>query len=225
MTQTLSSAAVPTPAAPNAVPPVAPSRRTRLLLAAGIAAGPVFLVSGLVQASVRDGFDITRHALSQLSLGDAGWVQTGTFLLAGVLALLGAAGLRRAEVSRWVPLLVAVFGAGFVLSGIFEADPGRGFPVGTPDTPEVTMSTEGGLHMAAAMLAFVSLSASFLVLGRHFAARGERGRAIVCRVAPLVVLGGSAASAASVLTFLVGAAFGMLWLSAITARILRTAVR
>ncbi|WP_442945873.1 DUF998 domain-containing protein [Nonomuraea sp. LPB2021202275-12-8] len=43
----------------------------------------------------RDGFDPRRHALSQLALGEHGWIQTAAFALAGLLVLASALGLRR----------------------------------------------------------------------------------------------------------------------------------
>ena len=38
-----------------------PSAAARILLAAGIAAGPVYVLVGLVEAFTRSGFDLTRH--------------------------------------------------------------------------------------------------------------------------------------------------------------------
>src|SRR4051812_33053321 len=56
---------------------------TRALLLAGAAAGPLFTASALVQMATRDGFDLRRHALSQLSTGSSGWIQMATFVLTG----------------------------------------------------------------------------------------------------------------------------------------------
>jgi hypothetical protein len=39
------------------------------LLASGILAGPLFVAVGLIQATIRHGFDLRRHPLSLLSLG------------------------------------------------------------------------------------------------------------------------------------------------------------
>jgi hypothetical protein len=51
--------------------PASAATQTARLLACGIAAGPLFLTVGLTQAFIRDGFDLSRHPLSLLSLG--GW--------------------------------------------------------------------------------------------------------------------------------------------------------
>lgn len=45
---------------------------TRSLLGWGVVAGPFYLVVGLVLALTRPGFDLSRHQLSLLMLGDGG---------------------------------------------------------------------------------------------------------------------------------------------------------
>jgi hypothetical protein len=55
----------------TAVPAI---HRTRLLMC-GIVAGPLFLAVWFVHAVTREGFDLTRHPMSLLSLGDLGWIQ------------------------------------------------------------------------------------------------------------------------------------------------------
>lgn len=116
-----------------------PARPTpRLLTAAGIAAGPFFLLTGLAQGLTRHGFDFTHNALSQLSLGTLGWIQVTVFLLTGLLVTGGAIAIRRtlgdAPGGTWAPRLLDVFGASFLLAGVFRADPGAGFPAGAPRT-------------------------------------------------------------------------------------------
>jgi hypothetical protein len=49
---------------------------------------------GFVQILTRDGFDLDRHALSQLALGSWGFVQIANFLVTGVLVIAAARGLR-----------------------------------------------------------------------------------------------------------------------------------
>ena len=44
--------------------------RSQHLLAGAIVAGPLFLVVSLTQAFIRDGFDLRRHPISLLSLGE-----------------------------------------------------------------------------------------------------------------------------------------------------------
>ncbi|MFI7357845.1 DUF998 domain-containing protein [Streptomyces avidinii] len=199
--------------------PARSARRT--LLAGGTVAGPLFLGAGVVQGITRQGFDFTRNAISQLALGDAGWIQTVNFLLAGALLMGGAAGLRRAVRGERgggrAAALVAVFGASFWAAALFPADAGAGFPVGAPDV--ATMSTHGAVHMLGGMIGYLALCAAFLVLARPLAVRGHRGWAVASRCVPVAVLAGFAGSAASVLAFTAGAGFGLCWLAAVTARL------
>ncbi|SED04995.1 DUF998 domain-containing protein [Streptomyces sp. TLI_105] len=199
----------------------------RWALAGGVVAGPLFLAVGLAQGWARDGFDFTRNAISQLALGEAGWIQTASFVLTGALLIAGATGLRRALRGglggTWGPALVGVFGASFWAAAAFPADGGAGFPIGAPEA--VVMSGHGAVHMFGGMIGYLALCATFVVLARPLAARGLRGWAVASRVVPAVVLAGFMASAASVLAFTVGAGLGLLWLSAVTARLAAPADR
>ncbi|MFG2296370.1 DUF998 domain-containing protein [Streptomyces sp. NPDC048603] len=193
----------------------------RRALAGGMAAGPLFLGTGVVQGFARDGFDFTRNALSQLALGSAGWIQTVNFLLAGALLAAGAVGLRLllrgGAGGTWGPVLVAVFGASFWAAAVFPADAGAGFPAGAPDS--TTLSGHGAVHMLSGMVGYLALCAAFVVLARPLAARGHRGWALASRLAPAAVLAGFIGSAGSVLAFTAGAGFGLVWLAAVTARL------
>src|SRR4051812_40793022 len=105
----------------------------RRLLLAGMLAGPFFVVAELAQALTREGFDLRRHALSQLSTGHLGWVQMLTFVATGVgVTALGVAVLRsrgRIPGRRTVAAGVMVFGIGLAVAGLFPTDPANGFPV------------------------------------------------------------------------------------------------
>jgi uncharacterized protein DUF998 len=50
---------------------------------------------------------------------------------------------------------LAGYGLSLVVAGVFRADPGRGFPAGTPET--VPLSTSGLIHFAAGGVGFISL--------------------------------------------------------------------
>ncbi|MGW7241213.1 DUF998 domain-containing protein [Streptomyces sp. NPDC054804] len=150
-------------------------------------------------------------------------MQVTSFLLTGALVIAGAAGIRRTLAGtaegRWAPRLIRTFGASFLIAAVFTADPGAGFPVGTPETPAASLSWHGALHMLSAMVGFLALCASFLMLARHFAAERQRGWVLGSRLVPLGVLAGFAASSATVLAFTAAAALGLLWLTAITVRL------
>ncbi|MGP3927849.1 DUF998 domain-containing protein [Streptomyces sp. 8N616] len=209
---------------PPAVLDVPPARPVpRLLSAAGIAAGPLFLAAGLAQGLTRDGFDFTRNALSQLSLGALGWIQVTVFLLTGLLVIGGAIAIRQAlrdaPGGTWAPRLLGAFGASFLLAGVFPADPGAGFPAGAPEDRVTSLSAHGTVHMLSGTVGYLALCAAFLVLARHFAARRQRGWALTARLVPVGVLAGFAASATTVAAFTAGAGLGLLGLSAATARL------
>jgi hypothetical membrane protein len=105
---------------------------TRGLLVCGVASGPLFVGVSLIQALTRPGFDLTRHPISLLSLGDLGWIQIANFVLSGLLAIAYAVGMRRVlhqgRGGTWGPLLIGAYGAGLIAAGIFPPDPGFGFP-------------------------------------------------------------------------------------------------
>lgn len=147
------------------------------LLALGAAAGPLYLLVGLLQVLAREGFDPRRHALSLLSNGDGGWVQVANFIACGALVLAGAVGCRRALRSQragtWGPILLGVYGLGLIGSGVFCADPGRGFPPGSeaPESP----SRDGLLHFVFGGVAFYALIAACLVFAARYLRAGRRG--------------------------------------------------
>ncbi|MEU6759200.1 DUF998 domain-containing protein [Streptomyces sp. NPDC046685] len=208
--------------APHDIASSAPA--PRWAVTGGMVAGPLFLAVGLAQGFARDGFDFTRNAISQLALGESGWVQAVNFLLAGALLLTGAAGLRRVlrggPGGTWGPVLVGVFAVSFWVAAAFPADAGAGFPVGAPDA--TVMSGHGTVHMFGGMVGYLALCAAFAVLARPLAARGLRGWAVATRLVPVVVLAGFMVSAVSVLAFTAGAGLGLLWLTAVTARLAGT---
>jgi hypothetical protein len=153
--------------------------RARSLLLCGVLAGPFYLAVALAQALARDGFDITRHAVSLLSLGALGWIQVANFVITGVLVLACAAGLRsvmRGERGgTWGPILLGVYGAALVASGLFPADAGFGFPPGTPAGPPATMTTAGTLHFMVGGVGFMALIGACMVMARRYFAAGVAG--------------------------------------------------
>lgn len=149
--------------------------RDRLLLAGGVLAGPIFAGSALIQGLTRDGFDFRRHPVSVLSTGELGWIQILTFLVTGLLTIGAARTLPRLASGGpvWIPRLLTLYGIGLVGAGIFSADPGDGFPAGTPRGPG-QISWHGGLHFLAAAVAFVSLIVATVLLARRAARSGDR---------------------------------------------------
>jgi hypothetical membrane protein len=152
---------------------------TPALLACGAVAGPLYVAIALLQVLTRDGFDLSRHPLSLLSLGELGWIQIANFVVSGLLTIAFALGSRRVlhpgQAAKWGPRLLGLYGIGLVAGGVFVADPGAGFPPGAPEGAPDQLSWHGALHAVAPLLAFLSLIAACVVLARRFASAGERG--------------------------------------------------
>ncbi|GAA1536267.1 hypothetical protein GCM10009827_063420 [Dactylosporangium maewongense] len=162
------------------------------LLLAGSLAGPVFFASAVTQMLTRDGYDITRHPISQLATGGLGWIQITTFVLAGLGGIALAVGVRRTLTEgtgrRVLPIFVGIFGAGLVAAGVFTMDPEYGFPVGTADGPVGEMSWHSIAHSAAAAIAFTALAAAAIVLAVRQARRRTALPAVLNGLAALILL-------------------------------------
>ncbi|GAA4093841.1 DUF998 domain-containing protein [Nonomuraea soli] len=187
---------------------------TRALLVAGTLAAPLWAALSLAQAALREPFDLTRHPLSMLALGDLGWLQIANFVVAGVLFVAGSYGLRRTSGSVWLPRLTGIVGIGMIASGLLVMDPGAGFPAGYDAIP-TTMSWHSLGHMAAGSITFLTLSAACFVLARH---QGSTAGKVVSRLAGAGVLVANAyamsGGAAGSLVLAAGVIPAMLWLSA-----------
>jgi len=204
--------------------PSASNRLTQSLLCAGIAAGPLYLLTGLTQALTREGFDLRRHALSLLSNGDLGWIQIANFLVSGLSVIVGAAGVRRVlkgeSGGTWGPLLLGVYGLGLIGAGIFVADPGRGFPPGAP-MGSTSMSLNGLLHFVFGGLGFYGLIAACFVFARRFLKWRRMGWAVysvltgVLFFAAFAAIASGSTSTAILLGFYVAIAWIWLWHSTV----------
>lgn len=193
------------------------------LLTAAAVAAPLWTLAALAQVFTRDGFDLTRHPISMLSNGDLGWIQAANFIVSGVLTLCGAVGVRRAlrdgPGATWGPILLAVQGAGLVVAGFFRADPGFGFPPGTPDAP-LPMSGHGMVHMIAGSLSFLSMIIVSFVLARRFsgtpwALAGRASGLVFAACLAWTMTGG----AAGTLAMFCGVAVAWGWIAATMARL------
>jgi hypothetical protein len=146
---------------------------TRVLLACGVVAGPLYIVVGVIEMLIRPGFDLRRHSLSLLSNGDLGWIHIAMLVSTGLLTIAGALGMRRVLRSdrgrTWGPLLVGVYGLGLIGAGFFVADPALGFPPGTP-ADATTISWHGLMHFVSGGVGFLGLIAACFVFARRFAA-------------------------------------------------------
>src|SRR5262245_44376971 len=134
---------------------------TRVLLACGAVAGPMYVTVTMVEALTREAFDLRRHRFSWLTAGDLGWLHQSNMVLVGVLTVLLALGvrqmLRTGRGAVWGPRLLGLFGMAYIVGGLLRADPVAGFPPGT--TPEMVHTTWQG----AAQNASRSVSSLLLI--------------------------------------------------------------
>ncbi|MEV0803146.1 DUF998 domain-containing protein [Kribbella sp. NPDC050281] len=190
------------------------------LLLAGALAGPLYVGIGTIEAIVRDGFDIRRHALSLLANGTGGWIHSTMMVVTGLLTVVGALALRQAGLrSRWAVGGLVVYGAGVAAAGLMRADPVDGFPIGTPAGVPDSVSWHGLGHVIAGSIGFIGLIVACCVLSRRFARQNERGWSRFSLVTGVVYflsllgLSAGAGTAPGNLGFTVAVILGWTWLT------------
>jgi hypothetical membrane protein len=164
---------------------------TKLLLACGAIAAPLFIIIFLIEGATRADYSPLRHPVSSLAIGGLGWMQSANFIVTGLLMLAFAVGLRRAVQPRggstWGALLVTIVAIGLVGAGVFVTDPISGYPPGTPNM--VAQHTlHGTLHDLFSSLVFLGLPIACFVFARRFAGWGERGWSIYSVVTGVVFI-------------------------------------
>jgi Protein of unknown function (DUF998) len=202
---------------------------TRSLLRFGVLVGPFYLAVSLIQAVLRDGFDLTRHALSLLANGPGGWVQTANFVLSGLMVIAAAAGFGRVlrPTSRAVSWFLGGFGASMLVAAVFRADPMDGFPVGTPLGYPTSISTSGLVHFVAGSLGFSFLAVSCLIAAWAMSRRNTPTFArlsLLCGLAIVVgFFGGFAFSRAGIVGIWFSVLVGWAWLAIMSLHLYRLA--
>src|ERR1700682_28950 len=166
-------------------------RKATTLLYCGVVAGPVFTVVAVIEMMTRSGFALGRHDLSLLSNGSLGWIQISNFILAGVLTIAAALGMRRVlrsgRGSTWAPILIAIYGLGYIGVGVFVA---ASFPFARRFS---------GLRRRGWMA--YSLATGIVVL------------------AAVIGISSGSQSAATIIGFFVADTVGWAWLSALSVRL------
>jgi hypothetical protein len=195
---------------------------SRRLLDAGIAAGPFYLVVGVAQGLLREGFDFARHPLSVLANGPWGWIQTGNFVLTGLMVIAAAVGIARVlGKQRALTWWLGLYGVAMIAAAIFPADPVDGFPPGTPEGFPTTISTTGVLHFVSGAIAFASVGFSGLAAAWRFWRQRMMPLALLSLFSGLSVLLGFFGGMVTV--GIVGIWFavvvGWLWLSVVSMRL------
>mgnify|MGYP004417259097 CR=1 FL=1 len=146
------------------------------LLRAGIIAGVLVMTLSLSLAYLSEGFDISRHANSQLVLGEWGWLQTINFIMYGILVTIASIGMHQVMGGKpggtWAPLLMAIYGIGGFIVGLAPTDPAFGFPPGSDvifkGYDHISLSAQ--IHGIAGGIAFTAMALASLVFARYFTA-------------------------------------------------------
>ncbi|WP_214317881.1 DUF998 domain-containing protein [Nonomuraea sediminis] len=199
------------------------ARRGPALLDCGVVAGFLFPVASFAQAFTRTGFDLRRHALSSLDLGDLGWLQIANFALTGLLACAFAIGIWRASLpglaGKVGPILIGVYGVAMVGGGAFTPDPALGWPVGAPEGIPDHLSTHSMLHNVVGATSFFTLMLAGLVFSRAFPSRGWTVHCLVNSLATFVITVPPWGDDSASLRFAAGAILISSWLAALAWRL------
>jgi hypothetical protein len=144
-----------------------------LMLKAGVLIGPLFVGVSLILAFASSGFDLTKHEVSLLLVGNLGWLQMINFIVTGLLGILCAIGLRRAlkpgRASTWGPILLGAYGVLLMVAGFFHPDPQLGFPAGAPAGIPASPTAHANIHsLAFSLLALAIVANGFVFARRYF---------------------------------------------------------
>jgi hypothetical protein len=199
---------------------------TRLLLCGGVVVGPLYLATGVLQGLFRAGFRFSRHPLSVLANGSAGWIQAANFAITGALVIGAAYGISRVlgKGSRTLTLLLGAYGAAVMAAAVFTADPVDGFPPGTPEGFPTSISTMGLLHFAAGGLGFACLTLCGFVGTWTFLKRRMPALAVLSFLTGLsVAIGffGGMALPVGMMGIWAAVVMGWIWLSVVCLLLLR----
>ena len=124
----------------------------------------LFTLSFTLNGMLRAGYDPVRRYISELSIGPQGWIQIASFIFLGVSLTLFAFGLRASfptgRASRSAPVLFAIIGVCYILSGPFVTDPMAMF--------DNQQTLHGILHGIFGAIVFSLSAASCFVLWSRF---------------------------------------------------------
>ena len=149
-------------------------RVTRWLFGLFGVLGPILFIGVFLwQGATRPNYHPIKTFVSQLSLGDGGWMQIA-FVISGLLiAAFGLAMLVTRRPPLWGWIAVSVAGFGLIGAGCFVDDPWLGYPPG-PGTPAGIgwpVSPHGWGHLLSAFFIFLGLDGAALFFAWAFAQR------------------------------------------------------
>ena len=137
----------------------------RLLAAwAGMIGSALFVTVFTLEGWLRSGYDPRGTFISELSIGPRGWIQILNFIILGTLFLIFtwgvAAEFQEGKASKAGPILLAIIGFSFLVSGPLVTD--------LAATPRAQMSLHGILHGIFGALVFSLAPVSCFVFWRRF---------------------------------------------------------
>lgn len=131
---------------------------------AGVIGSALFVAVFTVEGWLRPGYDWRSTFISELSIGPRGWIQIINFIVLGTLFLVFtwgvAAEFREGKASKAGPILLAIIGFSFLVSGPLVTD--------LAGTPRDQMSLHGILHGIFGALVFSLSPISCFVFWRRF---------------------------------------------------------
>src|SRR5215216_544291 len=93
---------------------------------AGMIGSALFVIVFTIEGWLRAGYDPRSTFISELSIGPRGWIQILNFIVLGSLFLVFARGVatefREGKASKAGPILLAIIGFSFLISGPFVTD-------------------------------------------------------------------------------------------------------
>jgi vacuolar-type H+-ATPase subunit I/STV1 len=141
---------------------------TDVLLLAGVAAAIVFAAVLLIEGARRPGYDPIYHTGSELDLGEGGWVQRANFLLMGLGVFAYAVGVNQTLNTDLGAVLLAIFGFGMIVAGVFVPDAVRGYPPGAPSDTSAKPTWQALVHaIVGGPVAFFALFGACLTVAGH----------------------------------------------------------
>jgi uncharacterized protein DUF998 len=136
-------------------------------LAALAIVGQLVLLASALLLPIWSEYSLIGDNISELALGRYGFVQTAAFVIAGLGTLGLAFAIRKLTVGSWGSLvgslLVAVYGAGAILSAVFPTDRIDS------QADMSSLSVTGTIHVGVAIASFVCVIVGMFVLTRTFA--------------------------------------------------------
>jgi hypothetical protein len=131
---------------------------------AGMIGSALFVIVFMIEGWLRPGYNWLSTFISELSIGPRGWIQILNFIILGILFLVFTRGVaaefQDGKASKWGPILLAIIGFSFLVSGPLVTD--------VASTPRDQMSLHGIFHGIFGALVFSLSPVSCFVFWRRF---------------------------------------------------------